>query len=692
MKQVIFLCSLAVAFVLTACGGGGGSSTGSADQGASICTTPLVLQNGSCVLPTIPSPNITISLSKANVTIYQSTQISWTVDGATSCIGSGAWSGSRATSGTAFVSVTAAGERIFTLNCTGPDGTTSKSVTLYTSTPTNSFAGLWIPVNPSQITPAFNGDLANTFHAIIKSADTNRYGLVVTGWAWSGSPPSLNIPAQVSIAMFSSDITGMLKVNTSALIDDPVTNGSGSLIVTDFNGDGYPDIFLAAHNESPFTPMRSTAYFSAGPTAKFSKVTLSDSVMAHDATLAIIDGAPVVVAATFNSGEPIYSFKNGSFVESNPPKLSQLGGMDSALASFGSNGGLELVRGDVGYNWDFSTGFWGSMNIEVYGYGTGDVTSITAIQKITPYLSTLPQYKNFVSMFGPGVTHIYRLWAEDLNHDGAPDVLAGQSLYGNSNFPSALQILINRGDGTFKDMTDTLNSEMLLNTDELDYSPTFIDLDGSGINSLLFAGGSAPGDNSRQSSYLLLNDGTGKLYIALHDEFNQLALGVFSLLNSSGYSVGNYSRTSQAPKFIGIPQQNGSLNFIAETRVSAKSPNANFYQTAYAYVNVPLQYNPSTDFIRNITISDRNGSKLIRTWAGDDIITDVNASNASRIDGGLGKNTCAYSGNSSAYTVTRNVDGTTTVITAGGIGFPAVRDTLKNIQTIKFSDKTILLN
>ena len=56
------------------------------------------------------------------------------------------------------------------------------------------------------------------------------------------------------------------------------------------------------------------------------------------------------------------------------------------------------------------------------------------------------------------------------------------------DFPVALQVLINKGDGTFTDVTETLNPDMKLMTAEMDYHPQFLDLDNSGIETLLFSG------------------------------------------------------------------------------------------------------------------------------------------------------------------------------------------------------------
>jgi hypothetical protein len=495
-------------------------------------------------------------------------------------------------------------------------------------------------------------------------------------------------PVNVSILGPNSD--GTLKVNTNSFINDPKTNGGGSVIVADFNGDGKQDIFLAAHNESPFIAMPSTAYISNN-TNFFTKVVLNDHVMAHDAELALINGKPIVIASTFNPGDvnPIYTFSNGNFIETIYPELN-LPGMDAAIVNSG-NGKYHLVRGDAGEGYNSQTQKSTAQNIQVFNFdpSTLNVSSTQLIQNIVPYLSTLPQYKNFpAEIGGTGLTHTYRLWADDLNNDGSQDLLAGESMWSQSSreFPSILQVLINNGNGTFKDATLKLNPEMKFNTSEMDYRPNFIDIDNSGIKTYFFAGSTSWGSMPRQSDYILINDGTGRLYIAIHDQFSFFADKIFKYLGKW------YNQSSTPPRFIAIPQLDGSVNFVAEVPSNGLPMNGINNVAAYQFINVPIRYNPKTDFTQNITVSDRNNSMLMRTWAGNDVFYDTNAnSKPTKIDGGLGNNKAIYSGSSAQYLVTRNSNGTATVMSNSSAPVQ-VNDTLTNIQQIQFSDKTINLN
>jgi hypothetical protein len=86
----------------------------------------------------------------------------------------------------------------------------------------------------------------------------------------------------------------------------------------------------------------------------------------------------------------------------------------------------------------------------------------------------------------------------------------------------------------------------------------------------------------------------------------------------------------------------------------------------------------------DITITNRNGSLLIRTWAGNDTIVGGCASVCS-IDGGLGVNSINYAGPRANYTITPTATGFTVQDLVGHDG----TDNIKNIQLLNFADTTV---
>jgi len=281
---------------------------------------------------------------------------------------------------------------------------------------------------------------------------------------------------------------------------------------------------------------------------------------------------------------------------------------------------------------------------------------------------------------------MYRVWAEDFNHDGKLDLIVGESTgvadwsVSTAVNSSKLVLLQNQGNYLFSDKTDALGAAYVATTNNVDYSTQRVDLDGSGINSYLL-GDSPLGAGTTQSNYLLLNDGTGKLYAALHDEFVAWGNNAKKFLDSNGIKYSN----AMSPKFIAYQLANGAIDYVADVPTGDG--------TTEALVNVPVQYNIASDFTQSITITDRNQSMLMRTWAGNDTFYDINANSAAaHLDGGLGSNTSVYSDKASNYTINSlGVNGFEVkhvVINTA----PNVDDTLVNISRLQFSDTTVALD
>jgi hypothetical protein len=82
------------------------------------------------VSTTSPAPSITLTASPNSVPSGGTSTLTWTSSEATSCTASGAWSGSRPTSGSASTATLTAPDNTFTLTCTGAGGSASKSATV----------------------------------------------------------------------------------------------------------------------------------------------------------------------------------------------------------------------------------------------------------------------------------------------------------------------------------------------------------------------------------------------------------------------------------------------------------------------------------------------------------------------------------------------------------------------------------
>jgi Ca2+-binding RTX toxin-like protein len=535
------------------------------------------------------------------------------------------------------------------------------------------------------ITSAGSWDFATTipsfavvpFYSQIKLGLNQNKGIVLGGWAYSGWENTTFNPINIAILDQQSD--GTLKVNTSKYVSDPLTNGEGSVIVSDFNGDGIDDIFLAAHNESPSIDKSSTVYLSNG-TDSFTKLSLDDAVQAHSARLSDFNGVKTVVTAGYGSSDPFYQFDNasGTFKVLNWGNsfTGHVFGSSALTGDFNNDGTSELVIVDFnialadwnrGYEYDASR-----PQTEVIYDLNGAALSNTRKIIANPYFNDKAAYDIYVSD-GAGKTHQANVWAEDFNHDNKLDLIVGSEIFAKSGgiAPAVLQFLQNQGSLEFEDVTDQLQSTLPKGSWFNDYAMQILDIDHSGINSFL-VGMYTYGTTGFPGNYILLNDGTGQTYSAIdQSQFATWGQQLKSFASSTSFVA--------SPQLISYQTSNGAINFLACM---------GSFNGKMTLLNLPIQYNPITDFTQVINVQSRNGSSLIRTFAGNDSINDSNRSqSATHIDGGLGIDTSIYSGLSSDYTITKTSTGYTVQDNLGLFG----ADTLINIEKLQFNDKTISL-
>jgi hypothetical protein len=108
-------------------------------------------------------------------------------------------------------------------------------------------------------------------------------------------------------------------------------------------------------------------------------------------------------------------------------------------------------------------------------------------------------------------------------------------------------------------------------------------------------------------------------------------------------------------------------------------------QHRFAFINVPLGINLATDFRRDLTIATRNGSKRIRTFAGNDTVHRALADPDCNIDGGLGTNTVVYPGKRADWTLA----GAGSVVLVRPASGPGGTDSLTRVQIAQFDDQAV---
>ena len=191
-SQVTAALTQTTTFTLT-CSGAGGSGSNN--------TTVTVS-------PPTPAPTLTLTATPNAVTQGGSSTLSWTSTNATSCVASGDWSGTRATSGSeATGALSSVRTYSYTLACSGAGGSASRTATVTVSAsappPTVSIAA-----NPSQV--AQGGTSTLTW------SSTNATACTASG-GWSGTK-----------SISGTQVTGALTQSTSFVLTCSGAGGSAT--------------------------------------------------------------------------------------------------------------------------------------------------------------------------------------------------------------------------------------------------------------------------------------------------------------------------------------------------------------------------------------------------------------------------------------------------------------------------------
>lgn len=532
-----------------------------------------------------------------------------------------------------------------------------------------SLAGIWSPVADRDITPQNHGQAVD-FAGNLK-LHNGREGLVFAGWSFAGFSNADTKIVPVHVALLEQQADGTLQLVTERYIADTTTNGAGSVVVADFNRDSIDDVFLASWNEAPNIPASSTAFLSNR--SGYDRVQIDDFIYAHGATVADIQGQPIVFTAGYYNasgrGNTIASFDGLANFRINH-NTGIVGTSSMAVADFYGTGTYSAVFSDLTWGPGLP---YDPANHGIYLYNLRDMLPAGKPYNVgRPYFDDKPQYASYPSAWDPHKTHNYRVWVDDFNHDRKVDILAqGQLWHPNHGAQKdMLQLFQNEGDYLFRDVTASLNPDYDENCYQHEYQPQLRDIDDSGINSYLFATPSY--DRRPPCNYIFVNDGTGRLQVALHETLNRYGEQIMQWVRGrlpAGYSA------SQMPQLRAYQTPDRKLNFLAAFPVALTR--GGDYVSRFAFVNLPLQLDLKTQYRRALTIRAQNGSSRIRTFAGDDVIYLTGESGAT-VDGGEGTNTVIYPRPRQNYAVTQ-LAGDRWQVTNGGS-----RDTLVRIQRIEF--------
>jgi hypothetical protein len=148
-------------YTLTCTGAGG-----SASQSVTVNVNPP------------PAPTVTLSAAPSTVAYNAAASLNWSATNADACTASGGWGGARATSGTASTgSLTVS--TVFRLDCTGPGGSATQSVTVTVTPPPA--PTLSLSANPTSVAPGGA--------ALLSWTSANATACSASG-GWTGAQPT----------------------------------------------------------------------------------------------------------------------------------------------------------------------------------------------------------------------------------------------------------------------------------------------------------------------------------------------------------------------------------------------------------------------------------------------------------------------------------------------------------------------
>jgi len=177
-------------------------------------------------------PQLTLSANPPKVGNNGTSTLQWSSTNATSCTASGGWSGAEPTSGSA-VTKPLTEATAFTLSCSGPGGSTSKSVTvevLSGSAPT-----VTLTASPTTVTSGATTTLT--------WSSTDTTGCTASGgWsgalATSGTQTSNALTASTTFKLSCSGAGGTASRSVTVSVSAASTTSGGSLATADGSGSG----------------------------------------------------------------------------------------------------------------------------------------------------------------------------------------------------------------------------------------------------------------------------------------------------------------------------------------------------------------------------------------------------------------------------------------------------------------------
>lgn len=369
-------------------------------------------------------------------------------------------------------------------------------------------------------TPQLLLELPQTgFTSVLAAADFNGDGLVDVVVARL----RFQTPEVFPLTILLNDGAGGFVDGTSILFvgPPPSVQHPRKIVVADFNGDGRPDIFVADHGDdrAPFPGFQNQLVLST-PEGKLASATANlpqQSDFTHSAAAADIDG----------DGD-LDLYVGNIYGQTNIPP--QLWLNDGAGHFTVAEGRLPAPVTDLSRNKYTASHF-----VDVNNDGFPDLVlggedlptpSVVLLNDSTGHFSLLPNALP-PKPFAPNAIAL-DIQSADLNHDGHMDLLIAFTKSNPFYVGRWIQVLINNGDGTFRDETaarlpQSDNSANWIKFLEL------VDIDGDGNPDLA----TRLAEGNGESPPFYLNDGNG-VFTALPPGFGNIFQNLYVMLDIDG--------------------------------------------------------------------------------------------------------------------------------------------------------------
>ena len=191
--------------------------------GAALVVAPLVFiaacgseaqTSESEAPPEVVVPTVSVSANPTSVTAGGSSTITWSSTNAATCVASGGWTGSKATSGTGSTGALSAGT-LFSLTCTATNGQTGYGAVTVDVSATAPMPTVTLTANPTSVTSGSSSTLTwSSTNATSCTASNGWTGAKAT----SGTQSTGTLTANTTYSLMCTGAGGSRTVNTTVTV------------------------------------------------------------------------------------------------------------------------------------------------------------------------------------------------------------------------------------------------------------------------------------------------------------------------------------------------------------------------------------------------------------------------------------------------------------------------------------------